>query len=378
MLDLIRRQLSHLRWQIVTSQLLAIGVVIIFLMLLTRTIFISIIPTGIEPLLANLTQSAGPEEIQQAQNDLMVTFRNVVIFSILVAAVGASIIGWGVSLVLSRLILNPLQRLSSSSRRIVEGRYDERITPPLTVELAEVANQFNMMAESLETVEKNRISLIGNVSHELRTPLTSLQGYVEGLQDGLFPGDEETWAIMGMELSRLKRLVADLQDLSRVEGGSVQLKLQDFPVLPLVEQVHSQLQAKFVTKKIAFYADGSDSGIEVYADRDRTYQILINLLGNALRHTPDNGAITIYVDYDIDDQIAISIIDDGEGIPAESIPYLFERFYRVDPSRSRQSGGSGIGLSISRQLARLMNGELKAESEGPGEGSTFTLLLPSA
>ena len=124
MLDLIRRQLSHLRWQIVTSQLLAIGVVIIFLMLLTRTIFISIIPTGIEPLLANLTQSAGPEEIQQAQNDLMVTFRNVVIFSILVAAVGASIIGWGVSLVLSRLILNPLQRLSSSSRRIVEGRYD--------------------------------------------------------------------------------------------------------------------------------------------------------------------------------------------------------------------------------------------------------------
>ena len=118
MLDLIRRQLSHLRWQIVTSQLLAIGVVIIFLMLLTRTIFINIIPTGIEPLLANLTQSAGPEEIQQAQNDLMVTFRNVVIFSILVAAVGASIIGWGVSLVLSRLILNPLQRLSSSSRRM--------------------------------------------------------------------------------------------------------------------------------------------------------------------------------------------------------------------------------------------------------------------
>ena len=252
------------------------------------------------------------------------------------------------------------------------------MTPPLTVELAEVANQFNMMAESLETVEKNRISLIGNVSHELRTPLTSLQGYVEGLQDGLFPGDEETWAIMGMELSRLKRLVADLQDLSRVEGGSVQLKLQDFPVLPLVEQVHSQLQAKFVTKGITFYADGSDSSIEVNADRDRTYQILINLLGNALRHTPDNGAITIYVDYDIDDQIAISIIDDGEGIPAESIPYLFERFYRVDPSRSRQSGGSGIGLSISRQLARLMNGEVKAESEGPGEGSTFTLLLPSA
>ncbi len=377
MVELIQKQLSHLRWQIVTSQLIAIGVVILFLMLLTRQIFLGIVPRGIEPLLQNLASSSTTEDIIRTQNELMITFRNVVIFSILVAAIGASIIGWGVSLILSRLILNPLQRLNNSSRRIAEGRYDERISPPATLELAEVAQQFNLMAESLENIEQNRISLIGNVSHELRTPLTSLQGYVEGLQDGLFPGSEETWAIMGVELTRLKRLVDDLQALSRVEGGAVQLDTIKFPVLPLIEQVHSQLQAKFVTKKITWYADGADPDIPAYADRDRTYQILINLLGNALRHTPENGAISIYVDYHIDDLIAISVIDDGDGIPADSLPFLFERFYRVDPSRARKSGGSGIGLAISRQLARLMNGDIEAESDGVGMGSTFTLYLPA-
>ncbi|MEM7803013.1 MAG: ATP-binding protein [Chloroflexota bacterium] len=377
MIALIQRQLSHLRWQIVTSQLVAIGVVILFLMLLTRQIFLGIVPRGIEPLLQNLASSSATEDIITTQNELIRTFRNVVIFSILVAAIGASIIGWGVSLFMSRLILNPLQRLNISSRRIAEGRYDERITPPVTIELAAVAQQFNQMAESLENIEQNRISLIGNVSHELRTPLTSLQGYVEGLQDGLFPGDEETWAIMGVELTRLKRLVDDLQALSRVEGGAVQLDPVDFPMLPLIEQVHSQLQAKFISKGITWYADGADPDIRACADRDRTYQILINLMGNALRHTPENGAISIYVDYHIDDMIAISVIDDGDGIPADSIPYLFERFYRVDPSRARKSGGSGIGLAISRQLARLMNGDIEAESDGIGKGSTFTLYLPA-
>ena len=126
------------------------------------------------------------------------------------------------------------------------------------------------------------------------------------------------------------------------------------------------------------YADGADPDINVSADRDRTYQILINLLGNALRHTPENGNISIYVDYHIDDLIAISVIDNGDGIPTDSIPYLFERFYRVDPSRSRASGGSGIGLAISRQLARLMEGDITAESEGKDLGSTFTLYLPAA
>ncbi|MFK7803179.1 MAG: sensor histidine kinase [Anaerolineae bacterium] len=376
-LEIIRRQLSHLRWQIVGSQLIVIAVVIAVLMLATRTIFLAILTTSIEPLLLDLIESG--DRIDEAMTGLMITFRNVVIFSILISAVGASIIGWGASLLLSRIILNPLQRLNVSSRRIVDGRYDERITPSATFELADVAQQFNQMAESLENTEKNRVSLIGNVSHELRTPLTALQGYVEGLQDGLFPGDEETWAVMGVELGRLKRLVADLQDLSRVEGGNVQLRQLDFPIMPLVEQIRSQLHSRLITKSLSFSTDAVDRNIAVYADRDRTSQILINLLGNSIRHTPEGGDISIYVEYELEGfGVTISVTDNGDGIPAESMPFLFERFYRVDPSRSRKSGGSGIGLSISRHLARLMDGDLTAKSDGPGQGSTFILHLPIA
>ena len=172
MVELLQKQLSHLRWQIVTSQLIAIGVVIIFLMLLTRSIFLGIVPRGIEPLLQNLTESAGPQEIALAQDEILETFRNVVIFSILVAAIGASIIGWGVSLFLSRLILNPLQRLNTSSRRIAEGRYDERITPPVTIELAKVAHQFNQMAEKVqeslrsEQQERGKCLVFLQVTHD--------------------------------------------------------------------------------------------------------------------------------------------------------------------------------------------------------------------
>lgn len=374
---LIQRQLSYLRWQIVTAQLIVIVVVIAVVMVMTRTIFLSIVGTTIQPILERLVADGMPA-LETARTDLLLTFRNVVIFSILVAGIGALLIGWGASLILSRIIINPLERLNISSRRIAAGRYDERITPPVTIELADVAQQFNQMAESLEKVEQNRVSLIGNVSHELRTPLTSLQGYVEGLQDGLFPGDEETWAIMGSELRRLKSLVSDLQDLSRVEGGSVKLRPVDFPIMPLVEQVRSQLQPKFISKAITFETKATDRNISIFADRDRASQILINFLGNAIRHTPEGGTITVQAAYGEGDTVNISVIDTGEGIPEDAIPYVFERFYRVDPSRSRLSGGSGIGLSISRQLARLMDGDVAAESDGPGMGSTFTLNLPIA
>ncbi|MEM9775369.1 MAG: ATP-binding protein, partial [Chloroflexota bacterium] len=374
---IIQRQLSYLRWQIVTAQLIVIVVVIAVVLIMTRTIFLNIVGTTIQPTLEGLV-TEGMSALETASTDLLLTFRNVVIFSILIAGAGALFIGWGASLILSRIIINPLERLNISSRRIADGRYDERITPPVTIELADVAQQFNQMAESLEKVEQNRISLIGNVSHELRTPLTSLQGYVEGLQDGLFPGDEETWAIMGVELRRLKRLVSDLQDLSRVEGGNVKLLQLDFPIMPLIEQVRSQLQPKLVTKSITFETSTDHRSMSVFADRDRTSQILINFLGNAIRHTPEGGRITIHVGYAADGTVNISVTDTGEGIPEEAIPYVFERFYRVDPSRSRMSGGSGIGLSISRQLARLMDGDVSAQSDGPGEGSTFILNLPRA
>ncbi|MEM7801751.1 MAG: HAMP domain-containing sensor histidine kinase [Chloroflexota bacterium] len=371
----------QLQWQIVGSQIIVTVVTIGVVMIMTRTIFLGVLPINIEPIMRGLVEG-GPGGIDEAINQITVTFRNVVIFSTFVAAVGAIFIGWFNSLLLSRLILVPLQILNKSTERIADGRYDERVPVPTTEELESMATQFNQMAKSLENVEENRVSLIGNVSHELRTPLSALQGYVEGLQDGLFEQSDETYDIMREELDRLRRLVSDLQVLSKVEGGKIPIKTSEFEIIPLIHYVVRQLKPQTVSKnleiKLSLERIGFEGEHELIAigDRDRASQVLFNLIGNAIRYTPPNGQIEIEV-IETADAFYIDISDNGIGIPADSIPYLFERFYRVDSSRSRKSGGSGIGLTIARHLARRMGGDVTAKSEGLHKGSTFTFSLPA-
>ena len=375
-MNILRKFVHKLQWQIVGSQIVVTLVSIGVVMLMTRMIFLGILPTTIEPILTNLVEE-GADAIEVAKESITLNFRNVVIFSTFIAAIGAIFIGWFNSILLSRIITNPLHSINYSSQRISDGRYDERIPVPETEELASVALQFNQMAETLEQVEQNRVSLIGNVSHELRTPLTTLQGYVEGLQDGLFPQDEETYGIMHEEIARLRRLVDDLQMLSRVEGGQFSLEPLDFEITPLVYYVVKQLQPRFVGKGQSVEVVSNDVPVNkmVHADRDRAAQVLFNLMGNAIRYTPERGEIKIELNQ-AGQHLTVSVVDNGAGIPAESIPYLFERFYRVDPSRSRKSGGSGIGLTISRHLARAMGGEITVQSEGSGKGSRFVFSLP--
>ncbi|RME98666.1 MAG: sensor histidine kinase, partial [Chloroflexi bacterium] len=213
--------------------------------------------------------------------------------------------------------------------------------------------------------------------HELRTPLTGLEGYLEGLMDGLFTREPETFAQMSQEVRRLKRLVSDLQSLSQVEAGQISLHMQDFSLIPVVERVVSQLRPQAVAQCLQITEHHPSTEITVCADPDRTAQILVNILGNAIRYTPEEGCITVNVRAS-ESAAVVEITDDGQGIPADDLPYIFERFYRIDRSRARNSGGSGIGLTISRHLAWAMGGDLVAASDGPGRGSTFTLTLPLA
>jgi len=221
------------------------------------------------------------------------------------------------------------------------------------------------------------VTLIGDVAHELRTPLTALAGYLEGLLDGLFPAEPETFNAMAQELRRLRRLIDDLQDLSRVEAGQISLNLAPQPLVPLVRQAVTALQPQAESKGVSLAFAPPQVAPEVLVDADRAVQIAHNLIGNAIRYTPEGGTITVSVGV-AGRQAEVVVADTGIGIPAEVLPYIFERFYRVDSSRSRQSGGSGIGLTISRYLAWAMGGELVAASAGPGAGSTFTLSLPLA
>ncbi|MCA9996072.1 MAG: HAMP domain-containing histidine kinase [Anaerolineales bacterium] len=367
----------QLKWRIVGGNMAVVIAGATLVLLMTQIVTRTVVP---EPILAEvrrLAEASDPAGAEAATAVLLETFRGTIISAVLVGTIGAIVVGWVSSLALARQILHPLNQLASSSQRIANGRYDERIPIPDSDELAGVATHFNQMAQALATIEEQRITLIGNVSHELRTPLTSMIGFLEGLMDGLFPSSEETYAPMHAEMQRMQRLVDDLQTLSRVEAGAIEMQKRPFLLCLTVQQVLTQLQPQLVAGQLQAVVEGREAPVFVHADPDRTAQVLLNLLSNAIRYTPPHGTITVYLR--CSDQLAqVAVQDTGAGIPDNALPLLFERFYRVDQSRARRSGGSGIGLTISRRLVWAMGGDMTAQSDGLGRGSTFTFTLPLA
>ncbi|MDT8305268.1 MAG: ATP-binding protein, partial [Anaerolineae bacterium] len=368
---------SRLRWRIVAAHMLVVIVGVIVVLAMSRILLDYVVPSALAGDFAALASAESEAELAEGTSALLAAFRSAVLASVAVAATGAIVAALITGLVLARQILHPLDQLAGSARRVAAGRYSERVSVPDSEELALVASSFNQMAKALQGVEEQRVTLIGDVAHELRTPLTALAGYLEGLVDGLFEPEEETFDAMHQEVRRLQRLIDDLQALSRVEAGQISLQMESQPLLPLVElaaaSLLSQAAGKGVTLSVSRLADSP----LVHVDADRVLQILHNLLGNAIRYTPEGGRIDVKVS-SRERNAEVTVTDTGIGIPAEALPYIFERFFRVDTSRSRRSGGSGIGLTISRYLAWAMGGELTAASTGAGRGSTFTLLLPLA
>jgi histidine kinase len=331
--------------------------------------------TRFQQALAHITSVDSATSGGQASIELKAIIRSFALNAMIVAAATSAMAGLVTSLLLTEDILGSLCEIGQSSKRIARGQYKERLTVPDSKELARVANNFNQMAESLEQIEAQRVALLGNVTHELRTPLTGLEGYLEGLLDGVFTPEPEIFAQMHFEVGRLKRLVNDLQALSRIEAGQIPLNRQVFDFIPLLERVISQLRPQ--TEQLELTTDSAYKSLLIYADPDRIAQLLLNLVGNAIRYTPAGGKITIHTR--IHKEMAeVTVEDTGIGIPAEALPFLFERFYRVDRSRARSSGGSGIGLTIAHHLVWAMGGELTASSQGVGKGSTFCFTVPLA
>lgn len=365
----------RLRWRLIGVQIFAVslGAVSMFLI---WSLFIPVrLNQIVQGLLTPLALSA--EQMTAVEEALSISLNQLVLSSIGAAAIIAIFAGIISSLVLWRIIIRPLRGMVSSSQRISNGRYDERVPIPEHAgeAMAQLAQNFNQMAHNLESVEQQRVELLGNVTHELRTPLTSLNGYVEGLADGVFQPNERVLNSMGLQIGRLKRLVDDIQLLSRVEAGAIQLVMEPMNLNDVVNQVVFQLQPKQLAKQIDIDLIEMADDVYVLGDYDRLTQILVNLLSNGIQYTPENGRISIEIRTD-GNRSFVDVRDNGAGIPAESLPFLFERFYRVDPSRSRELGGSGVGLTISRHLAWAMGGELTATSAGIGKGSCFTLEMP--
>lgn len=318
-------------------------------------------------------QGAGPTTMNQLFVDYRSGFNEALTYAGLAAAAAAIILG----LIFSRSVLAPVGAMTRVTERIATGRYDERVPVSGADELAQLGMRFNQMAEKLDQVEAMRRQLIGDVSHELRTPLTAIKGSMEGLIDGVLPANAETFEQIHAEADRLSRLVDDLQELSRVEGRGLELQRRPVDISSLMYTVTKRLAPQAASKGITLELERTSGLPQVFADEDRAAQVLVNLIGNALEYTPAGGKVTVTARA-AGNLVEISVQDTGAGIPAEHLSHIFDRFYRVDKSRSRRAGGgSGIGLTIARAIVEAHGGQIRAESQGEGQGSTFTFTLPT-
>ncbi len=294
------------------------------------------------------------------------------------AALAALSVALVVSLFISRSLSAPIRAMTRASRRVAEGHYSERVPAGGRDELGQLAGSFNTMAEKLEQVETMRRRLIGDVAHELRTPLTAIKGSMEGLVDGILPATPDTFEQVAAEAERLNHLVDDLQELSRVESGAFTLDLGPVSLPELAETARKRLAAPYAAKGVSLTLDLPAALLPLRADTDRLLQVLTNLLNNALQYTPAGGSVTLSAEVR-GREMLVRVSDTGIGIPPEHLPRIFDRFYRVDKSRSRQTGGgSGVGLTICKYLVEAHGGRIWAESPGEGQGSAFFFTIPLA
>jgi two-component system sensor histidine kinase BaeS len=293
------------------------------------------------------------EHAQEMYADSVTT----VVIAASVVAVLASI---GLAVVLARMLARPLDEIGAAARRIADGDYAARVPRDGPEEVTSLADSFNQMAASLERQEEMRRDFIANAAHELRTPLTNLQGYLEGLRDGVSTADRATYESLHEEADRLVRLSRSLDALAEGDAGTsppqpVELDLA-LAIASAVDLVGPQLERaglRLVTEVA--------TPLPARADPDRLAQVLANLLSNAVRYTPAGGTVTVRAERRPGD-VLVSIANTGEGIPPDDLARVFERFHRVEKSRDRARGGAGIGLAIVKQLVEQGGGRVGAES----------------
>lgn len=289
------------------------------------------------------------------------------VISILVGALAAVV----AAAFVTRRLVQPVQDIGGTARSLARGEYSERATEPEIEELADLARDVNSLAEALHETELRRARMMSDVAHELRTPLTSIDGYAEGLIDGVFTQEETVEAVTN-ETRRLRRLVDDLSLLSQTSEGSLQFDTAPLNLNTVAHDCVERLTPQFESAGVALQVD-LDQECPTEGDRDRLDQAVTNILGNALLHTPRGGTVSMSSKAD-GAQVTLTIVDDGEGIDPTDLPKLFDRFYRGSGSARP---GTGIGLSVADGIVVAHGGTITAHSDGPGKGATFVMALPA-
>jgi len=308
--------------------------------------------------------------LQAAQWDFM----SAVNWGMLLAAGAAGLAAVVLTLVLSRRILHPLAQLTGAAQHLKAGDLSKRVNITPKGEIGELARAFNAMAETLSRNETLRQTMVSDIAHELRTPLTNIRGYIEGIQDGVLEADPSTIELIHEEVIWLNRIISDLQELALAEAGQLRFSKQETAIDDLLESAVMKYQPRARSAGITLKADIPYRMPSVFADSKRTSQIIRNLISNAIKYTPAGGSVTVTAAAHLK-HIEVRVTDTGTGIAPEHLPYIFERFYRVDPSRSRDTGGAGLGLAIVKHLVEAQAGVIRVHSE-VGKGSTFTFTLP--
>lgn len=284
------------------------------------------------------------------------------IISILLLAIG---LGGLTALIISFVIMSPLEKLKSGIQKLRENNYKQELNIDGPAEIEVLIQEFNQLARELQKVEELRRDLISDTSHELKTPITGLKGQLEGIKDGILKPDKKRISDLLVQVDRLHELVESLQTYSRLRGKSLKPKLKKVALRKLAQKVASQFEPQLKDKKIELQLN-INSKLTVQADEDLLTQVLNNLFENAIRYSQAK-VITISAD-----EHQIKFEDNGIGISQEHLPYIFERFYRVEKSRNRDTGGLGLGLAIVKEIVEAHSWKIIAAS---GKGTTFSIAL---
>jgi len=363
-------------WKLLVTYLLVAAICLTVVIVIVYEVSASSYNRHVEVMTGNGMNSMMSGLPGLMMGDLNSAFRQAVNDSIVWGGAIAIIVAVLLSLIISRRITRPVHDMAAATELIAAGDYGQRVSVSGHDEIGSLGHSLNGMAMRLQEGQQLRRELMANIAHELRTPLTSISGYMEGLEDGVVPATPETYATVRREALRLSRLVEDLQRLSRAESGQEELDVIAIDPAFFLKRVTTKMGRQFQEKGVSLAAETVAGTPALLADEDKLEQIMINLLDNALRYTDAGGRVHVGGNVQ-NGKVAIEIADTGQGIAAEDLPYIFERFFRTDKSRARASGGTGIGLTIVKRYVEALGGSISVVSEA-GAGTTFTVLLPAA
>lgn len=327
------------------------------------------------PLLSNQGHFIGSIFVISSLDDIYGILNRVKVL-LLISSIGAFFIALGFTYIISRRLSLPLIEMERATRRIAKGDLDTRVQVLSHDEIGSLASAINDLAYEIQKYRKTRQEFFANVSHELKTPVTYLAGYSKVLKDKVYETDAERdqyLDIIENEAKRLNRLINDLFELSKMEEGRLSLKMEPVDIIEILENVLQKFQLSAIEKGLIIDYNFDQHISLINGDGERLEQIFINLINNSIRYT-EEGMVTLNVNQN-NHEVVVSVIDTGVGIPENELSQIFDRFYRIEKSRSRQYGGTGLGLSIVKTLTELQGGTIEVESI-EGEGTTFRVRFP--